>query len=59
MSQNGSKYTPNHKKSLQVPKTGLHRSCGLQAIKDSASLPLAGIGVQVPAWLAPMTDKQK
>jgi hypothetical protein len=35
-----------------------NRCCGLQAIKYCANSPLARIGAQVPAWLAPMTDKQ-
>jgi hypothetical protein len=35
-----------------------YRCCGLQAIKYCANLPLARIGAQVPAWLAPMTAKQ-
>jgi hypothetical protein len=36
----------------------VHRCCGLQAIKYCANSPLPRIGAQVPAWLAPMTDKQ-
>jgi hypothetical protein len=35
-----------------------YRCCGLQAIKYCANSPLARMGAQVPAWLAPMTDKQ-
>jgi hypothetical protein len=35
-----------------------YRCCGLQAIKYCANSPLERIGAQVPAWLAPMNDKQ-
>jgi hypothetical protein len=45
-------------KMQKVHKMSTNRSCGLETIKYCANLPLARIGVQVPAWLAPMTDKQ-
>jgi hypothetical protein len=35
-----------------------NKCCGLQAVKYCANSPLVRIGAQVPAWLAPMTDKQ-
>jgi hypothetical protein len=35
-----------------------NRCCGLQDIKYCTNLPMARIGAQVPALLAPMTDKQ-
>jgi hypothetical protein len=46
------------KKNVTAPLRPVYRCCGLQAIKYCANSPLPRIGAQVPAWLAPMTDKQ-
>jgi hypothetical protein len=45
-------------KFVDIWSVSFNRCCGLQAIKYCANSPLARIGAQVPAWLAPMTDKQ-
>jgi hypothetical protein len=52
------RYDYGYRNGIDDSLCDLDRCCGLQAIKYCANSPLARIGAQVPAWLAPMTDKQ-